>query len=114
MQYKTTLTGLEFYAYHGIYAEEQILGQLFRVDVSINMETDKQITKLEEAVNYETIFNTIKLEMAIKQALIETVAQNILTKLKEIYSDGIIEVTIHKPNPAGAFKSGVASVTIQV
>lgn len=112
MKYITALTGLEFYSYHGLYAEEQVLGSKFRVDVKVTMDIDEPIATLDDAVNYEILFNTAKEEMAVRQDLIETVAQRILTRLQEHFGKpSSIEVTIYKPNPAGVFKSGVASVT---
>lgn len=113
MKYITALTGLEFYSYHGLYAEEQILGQLFKVDMKVTIDIDKPITYIEDAVDYEILFNTAKEEMAVSQELIETVAQRILARLQNHFVTATsIEVTIYKPNPAGVFKSGVASVTI--
>lgn len=113
MKYITALSGLEFYAYHGLYAEEQILGQKFKVDVKVTMDIDKPITHIEDAVNYEMLFNTAREEMAVRQDLIETVAQRILARLQKHFGAApSVEVTIYKPNPAGVFKSGVASVTI--
>lgn len=111
MKYITTLTGLEFYSFHGLYAEEKLLGALFQVDIAVECELDKPISSIEEAINYEVIFNTAKAEMAKPQDLIETVAQNILSTLQSSFPQAQqITVTIHKPNPAGVFKSGVASV----
>lgn len=113
MKYITALTGLEFYSYHGLYSEEQVLGQLFIVDVKVTMDIDKPITHVEDSVNYEILFNTAKEEMAVRQDLIEIVAQHILARLQKHFGAAAsIEVTIYKPNPAGVFKSGVASVTI--
>jgi dihydroneopterin aldolase len=54
---------------------------------------------------------TVKAAMAVPQELLETVAQNIIVVLKQEFPKAKnIEVTIHKPNPAGLFKNGVASV----
>ena len=115
MKYTTALTGLEFYGYHGLYAEEQVLGQLFMIDMKVTIDLDKPIATLEDAVNYEILFQTAKEEMTTRQDLIETVAQRILTRLQEHFGKPAgIEVTIYKPNPAGVFKSGVASVTLSV
>lgn len=115
MKYITALTGLEFYAYHGLYAEEQVLGGNFKVDMKVTMEISKPFESLEDAVNYEILFTTATEEMALRQDLIETVAQRILVRLQEHFGKpSFIEVTIYKPNPAGVFKSGVASVTLSV
>lgn len=113
MNYTTSLTGLEFFSFHGLYAEEKVLGAKFLVDISVECEIDKPISSLEEAVNYEIIYNTVKGQMAVAEDLLETVAQKIIDILKKEFSQAKrVEVTIHKPNPAGTFKSGVASVTI--
>jgi dihydroneopterin aldolase len=113
MNYTTTLTGLEFFSFHGLYPEEKLMGAIFRVDVSVLCHVDKPITSLEEAVNYEIIYKTVKEQMAIPEDLLETVAQKIISVLqKEFTQARRVEVTIHKPNPAGAFKSGTGSVTL--
>ncbi len=115
MQYTTSLTGLEFYAYHGLYVEERVIGATFRVDIKVEQEIDKPIQKLDEAANYEVLFAIAKEEMAHTQELIETVAQNMLQRIKILYTHAQrIEVTVHKPNPAGLFKSGEASVTFSI
>lgn len=113
MNYTTTLTGLEFFSFHGLYAEEKVLGAKFLVDVSVECEINKPISSLEEAVNYEIIYHTVKSQMAVAEDLLETVAHKILDVLKKEFAQAKrVEVTIHKPNPAGTFKSGVASVTL--
>jgi dihydroneopterin aldolase len=91
-----------------------LLGALFGVDVSVECEIEKAITTIDEAINYELIFNLVKNQMGIPQDLVETVAQHILSDLKQAFHQAQqIEVTIHKPNPAGSFKSGVASVKVR-
>jgi 7,8-dihydroneopterin aldolase/epimerase/oxygenase len=113
MKYITSLTGLEIFAYHGLYPEERAMGALFLVDVSIEREVSQPIHSIEEATNYEILLQTVKAEMAKPTDLIETVAQLILDALKESFPQATsLSVTIHKPNPAGVFKSGVASVTL--
>jgi dihydroneopterin aldolase len=113
MKYTTALTGLEFFSFHGLYAEEKVLGAKFLVDVSVECEINKPISSIDEAVNYEIIYNTVRSQMAIPEDLLETVAQKIIDVLQQEFGQAKrVEVTIHKPNPAGTFKSGVASVTI--
>jgi dihydroneopterin aldolase len=113
MNYITSITGLAFYAFHGLYREERIIGANFKVDVKVVVEIKTPISTLENATNYELIYSAVEEEMAIAQDLIETVAQNILIKIKQHFPQAErVEVTIHKPNPAGVFKSGIASVTI--
>jgi 7,8-dihydroneopterin aldolase/epimerase/oxygenase len=112
MTYITTINDLEFFAHHGVYAEEQVLGAIFKVDITVKRELTKPIETLDEATNYELIYGAAKQAMSKPEALIETVAQNILKNLQNYFTEAQITVTIHKPNPAGLFKSGVASVTV--
>lgn len=114
MKYRTNLNNLEFFAYHGLYEEEKVFGGRFFVDVSLEMDTNAEIVALDQAFNYEIIFSVAREEMAQRQDLIETVAQRILGRLSHEFKNSThIEVTISKPNPAGLFGSGVASVTFR-
>jgi dihydroneopterin aldolase len=111
MRYETVLKGLKFRAFHGVYEQERLMGGVFRVDVSVIRTIEQPITTLEQATNYEIIFEVVSSEMKATKELIESVAQGILYRLNNQFPDGQISVTIHKPNPAGLFKSGEASVT---
>lgn len=112
MRYETALTGLEFYSYHGVYAEERRIGALFYVDLKVTREAAQPIQTLDEATNYELLFHMAKTHMARPEALLEVVAQRILNDMLETFPGADLEVSIHKPNPAGVFKSGTASVKL--
>jgi dihydroneopterin aldolase len=112
MKYQTALNNLEFYAYHGLYKEENLLGGRFLVDVLLETETNSKILTINQALNYEIIFSIVKEEMEERRELIETVAQSILSELTKAFTDvDHIMVTISKPNPGGLFGSGVARVS---
>lgn len=112
MNYTTTLTGLQFFGYHGVYPQEQVLGAVFEVDIQVTRVLNTPISQLDEATNYEILYNLAKQTMAEREELIEVVAQKLLSRILSIFNQSRVEVTIHKPNPAGLFKSGKASVTI--
>jgi len=118
MKLQTALENLEFFAYHGLYEEEKINGGIFKVDVWIDAEyeDDCDLSKLENLVNYEDAFAVIKAEMEIPRQFIEDLAQRIIAKLEDCFAekDLIITLKVTKPNPAGKFGSGAASVTLQV
>ena len=97
-----SLEGMEFYAFHGFYAEERKKGNDFVVDVHVT--TDFSIASgtddLEGTVNYETIYAITKEEMAIPTKLLERVAQRILDRLFENFTNTIsIEISVAKKNP---------------
>lgn len=114
MNYTTCLNGIEFYAFHGLYPAEQKIGGIFKVDVSITTETTGTFQDISDVINYENVYGIIKHEMSIPTPLIETLAYRILKQLQSHYAQAIsIKVTVHKPNPAGLFKSGSSSVTLE-
>jgi 7,8-dihydroneopterin aldolase/epimerase/oxygenase len=118
MKLQIALENLEFFAYHGLYDIEKINGAIFKVDVWIDAEYEDNIdlSKLENLVNYEDAFAVIKAEMEIPRQFIEDLAQSMIAKLEDRFAekDLMITLKITKPNPAGKFGSGAASVTIQM
>lgn len=118
MKLQTALEGIEFYAYHGLYAFEKEKGGLFIVDVVVNQEIadDAPLHEINEVVNYEAIFNIIKEEMEIRRDLIEDLAKTILARIGHqlLDKEASITVKVTKPNPGGLFGSGAASVSLEI
>jgi dihydroneopterin aldolase len=96
------IEGMKFYAYHGYYPQEQLIGTEFLVDVYVEVNTTSagNSDQLSDTVNYETIFRIAKAEMAKKSKLIENVAQRIIYRIKTFYAniEGL-KVRISKLNP---------------
>ncbi len=96
------LEGMQFYAYHGVYDEEQIIGNNFVVDIYITTNYDKALEEdnIFETINYETVYLVCETEMKKKVKLLETLADRIISALKHQF-DSIQEVTIKitKNNP---------------
>jgi dihydroneopterin aldolase len=117
MKLQTALEKLEFFAYHGLYPEEKMNGANFLVDVWIDEEFDeaKDMSSLENLINYEDIFKLIQEEMNIRRDFIEDLGKTILERILLHLSDRDVLVTIKitKPNPGGRFGSGAASITLQ-
>ena len=93
---KIVIEEMEFYAFHGHYREEQIVGNRFLVD--LEMETDLKIPaesdQLEDAVNYQQAYQLIKKEMRRKKSnLLENIAKRILDALFT-EMDGINKATL--------------------
>jgi len=101
---KVALEGMEFYAYHGFYDEEQVVGNRFVIDVYVetNISVAAATDDLYKTVNYETIYLVCKVEMRKTTKLIETVAQRILSRLSSQFGPKAqsITVRIRKMHPA--------------
>lgn len=99
---KVALEGMQFYAYHGFYEEEQLIGGYFVVDVYIdtNFTVAAQMDDLGGTVNYETVYFICRMEMKRTSKLIENVAQRIYNKLSSVFTKvSGITVRISKLNP---------------
>jgi len=108
---KIVIEEMEFYAFHGHYQEEQIVGNRFLVD--LEMDTDLSgpaiSDNLNDAVNYQQAYQIIKKEMRrTKSNLLENIGKRILDALYAEMS-GIKKATIRirKLNPplGGPIKS---------
>lgn len=97
-----TLSGMEFYAHHGCFEEERLVGSRFLVDLVLEYDATEAIINdnVSLALNYQTVFVEVKKIMAQPVNLLETLCSNILTMLKSKFSQIIsAEVNVAKLNP---------------
>ncbi|MCB0706046.1 MAG: dihydroneopterin aldolase [Saprospiraceae bacterium] len=97
-----SLEGMQFYAYHGYYKEERIIGGEYIVDVYITTDVRKAAVKddLANTINYETIYTICQMVMDEPAKLIETVAEKISLKIKHLYNNiKEMKVRVRKLNP---------------
>ncbi|MBN2610519.1 MAG: dihydroneopterin aldolase [Bacteroidales bacterium] len=109
------LEDMEFFAYHGHYHEEQITGNKFIVNLTIDTGLEKaaKSDNLEDALNYQEAYNIVKQVMMKKSRLLENLASRILDALYERF--GIINsatVKISKVNPPMGGQIRCVSVTL--
>jgi len=110
------IEGMEFYAFHGCYEEEQIVGNRFLVDISMEADTAKSgiSDNIDDTVNYQRVYEAIKSEMTIKSKLLEHVAQRILEKVSSEFPQiKKIELKISKINPPMGGQIKCVSVTLK-
>ena len=97
------LEGMRFYAFHGVYPEEQILGTEYVVNVEVNtgIAMAAKTDSIEHAtVNYETVFQICMAEMAQPRNLLETVVSGIIHRMKRQFPQMKgIKVQVRKLNP---------------
>jgi 7,8-dihydroneopterin aldolase/epimerase/oxygenase len=96
------LEGMEFFAYHGHYNEERIIGSKFVVDLDFDYASDaaEKSDHLHDAINYQEVFLLVKKEMSVTSHLLEHVASRILAVLRAKYPViSRARVKISKLNP---------------
>lgn len=86
------LNNLRFFAYHGLYAEEALLGNEFEVNVDVAF-TPAPALQLSDTINYIAVYEIVKQQMAETRGLLETVAQQACEHIK-LMDDRIQLVTI--------------------
>ncbi len=109
------LSGMEFYAFHGCFAEEQIVGTHFIVDLWLEIDIDDAANDddISKTVNYLEAYQLIKKEMAINSKILENIALRIITSLYKQYPIiKKITIKISKLNPPLGGKLSHAAITI--
>lgn len=109
------IEGMEFYAYHGHFKEEQVVGNKFLVNISI--ETNCTIAgisdNLNDALDYQKVYTLIKEEMEKKSFLLENICSRILDKLYlQFNSIEKASIKVSKINPPMGGQIKKVSVTL--
>lgn len=116
MNGKIILSGMEFYAYHGCFAEEKIIGTRFKVDVTLHLDIlDAAIADdLTKTVNYQKVHATIKKAIAKPVNILEHLCYKIIMGLKEEYPALTkVETTVYKLNPSIGGKTDWVAVSME-
>ncbi len=96
------LSQLHFYAHHGLYKEEKILGGEFEVNVTVwHNETSKIPQHISEVIDYTNVYSLIKDLMQkptpLLETLVITIAQAILAKFSQAAEVKVSITKIHPP-----------------
>jgi dihydroneopterin aldolase len=101
-----SLEGLEFFAYHGFYEEEQKIGNKYTVDITVVASLHKAAEgdQLAETVNYEDLYRIAATVMSGKSKLLEHVAYQIIEEIRSLYpfvQKVVVSVSKHNPPIGG-------------
>ncbi|ODA39645.1 dihydroneopterin aldolase [Desulfosporosinus sp. BG] len=94
------LRGLEFYAYHGVLPEEQVLGQRFLIDMDIFLDLCQagSSDQVGDTVHYGEVYQVIKACVTEdRYQLVERLAEEIAQRVLAQFSCASIRVEVHKP-----------------
>jgi dihydroneopterin aldolase len=111
-----SIEGMEFFAYHGCFKEEQIIGTKFRCDLFLEVDTTKaeQTDNLHDTVNYQEVYGVVKEEMTMKSKLLEHVGRRIITRVKAQFpAVEQVRLKIRKLNPPLGGKIDFVSVELE-
>jgi 7,8-dihydroneopterin aldolase/epimerase/oxygenase len=112
-----SLEGVEFFAYHGYYDEEQKIGNKYSIDIAITADLSRaaQEDKLKLTINYEVVYKIIADVMKEKHRLLEHIAYKIIEGVKVQFPDiEAVTVSVSKFNPPIGGVCERSKVTIAV
>lgn len=95
------MTGLRFFAYHGVHKEEAVLGNEFEVDAFIEQEAPEEpITAIDDTINYVAVYDLLKEEMQVRQALLETCVMRLADRVFQLFPRiEKVTITLRKLTP---------------
>lgn len=94
------LTGMQFYAYHGVDSGERELGQRFEVDVELQRDLGPagRSDDLAATVNYRSVYELARDAMSPPCLLLEAVAERIADGLLAGFEVEAVLVRVRKPS----------------
>lgn len=110
------LEEMEFYAYHGCFREENVVGNRFLVNISIqtDMARPMQTDKIDDALNYVKVYELVRTEMQQTSNLLEHVTARVIDSLYRHFPRITwARVKISKMNPPMGGQMNKVSVTLE-
>lgn len=110
------LEGMEFYAHHGVYEEERMIGGKYLVDVLVYTDASKAELHddLDGTVNYEQIYSAVQKNMQEPVKLIERLARKIIDDIRLfVVKEDTIRIKIRKIYPPLGYKVEASVVEVE-
>ena len=96
------VNGMRVWAHHGCMEEEAIIGQEYRIDVTIwaDLGPSAATDDLDKTVDYVDVYRIVKREMGVRSKLVEQVCERIVKGLRaELPLAQRVEVKVTKFQP---------------
>ncbi len=113
------LEQIKIYAHHGCYAEEQVVGNNFTVDVTLKVDATKaaQTDNIADALNYVEVAQIVKEEMMQTSHLLENVVARICSRIASSFGaygliGGIVRVA--KMNPPVGIEMKCVALSVEI
>lgn len=96
------IENMEFYAFHGCYREEQLVGNRFMVDLTLetDIEAAAESDNVGDTVNYLEVYQAVRSQMEVRSDILEHVGYRILEEIKKRFPKVLsAKVKVSKCNP---------------
>lgn len=97
-----SLNGMKFYAYHGLYEQENRNGQYYEVDLQLSLDLTKVCCsdQIEDSIDYSEVYAVVEHEMKTPSHLIEHIAERICLQVKKKFPKvKNVTIRLRKPHP---------------
>lgn len=85
-KFLVSLENVRFFAYHGFFESENMTGNEFEVNLTVEYsEKDMDTEELNNTVSYADLYALVREEMERTRKLLETLAREIVISVKEKY-----------------------------
>jgi dihydroneopterin aldolase len=110
--FRISLEDLRFHAPHGVYEGEARTGNSFVVDLYLHVDGAARVHHLDDTVNYVQAYEVVRKIMTGREALLETLCQQIADELEVVFPQmQALELRIRKLTAAIAHFSGSVGVS---
>ena len=102
MKTSIKLTDMQFFAYHGVMAQETKVGNNYVVNICMVADLLQacKTDNVEETISYANVYDLVKTEMNIPSKLLEHIAMRIFTSIRAAFPQiSNLEVRLAKNNP---------------
>lgn len=111
------LKDLGFYGYHGLYSEENKLGQRFFIDLTcgVDLSAAARTDEISGTVSYASLYDEVKAAFEGRRYnLIEALAQGIVDRLFATFPEiDWIKIRVRKPEAPIAMVRGEAAIELR-
>jgi dihydroneopterin aldolase len=106
------LVDILLHGYHGLFEEEKLVGNTFKINVTVVYEPSSfPITRLSDTIDYGAVFSILQHQMQQSTPLLETVAANFTLAVFEQFS-AAQEISIHIQKMVPPIAGMVGSVAV--
>lgn len=114
--HQISLENLEFFAYHGVFPEENKIGNKYRIDISLflDLSAAMESDELEDTVDYGLLYKLIETQMQQPSKLLEHIGGRIIGAVFHGFpAVERVKVSVYKHNPPIGGTSRWAKVVLE-
>jgi dihydroneopterin aldolase len=110
------LYDVQFYAYHGLYADEKLKGNQFVIDLEVKYHPAAiPVTSIHQTIDYVALYGILQKRMSLATPLLETLVMDIARQIMDQYK--LVEevnISIKKLHPPISNFDGIVGVSFEL